>query len=1436
MQATKLLLLVLLIVSVVFVGSALSAALTYSSTSSPPVSSGEQGKDNWYYESVCDTSVTPSGDSFQQMEWDSVNSKWLVAVTCPERSITDQDLPYIVAGSSPYHWAADGVETSQYSSDTVVTAWAAPNTETVRAHGKFSLAGSASDCGGSGSWQVYVLRNTEAVYGPFDVVRSDTSTYINVFDFETQVNQGDKIRFYIKPLEAGGCDWFSVEDYVDYAVQTTQQPICGNSKIEAGEVCDDGNTNGADGCSGACQLEAGYSCSGEPAVCVKLCGNRVIDSGEGCDGGLPAGVDCVNYVSGSTFTGGTLSCKVDCMFDISKCTSGSACTANYFNDCDSTDGCGGTKNTAPHNSCDLSDNVACGTESVCDGVDNNCDTKIDENNVCGTATQTILSEHFEKDAATGSDYLTSAGWLQITQAGGSLDIGKPLAGSTDSLAISAKLEPLEVSYIRRTTQFENDLNKYTVNFHVIPVDNPIIYYADNNVAFGQDTDANGVGIFRCFGPNGNAYNTVPGATQLRWYKISIEVDPVAGESWVYVDGTKSQASCPKTNTFYTPADTISIGDFVTNSPVGVSEYGTQGEFWLDDLTITQDAPLTCPAQTVNCNNNLVDGCETNTGDDTKNCGTCGNACSFGNALATCVASTCVLASCDASFWDLNQNVLDGCEYQCEITNNGVEIVDGLDNNCDGQLLLTESDNDGDGYSEFQGDCDDNPADDAQQYANNQYNLDPNGNGNIAEHINPGAIENKFDSVDNNCDGQVDEGAFCGDGSVTVAKGEQCDYGSALDLTFSDRADCDGTDSGAQACTSAVCGDGYVNSAANEFCDDSNLNAGDGCGNTCAVEAGYSCAGTVSVCTLIGKGKEDTFCGNNIVEVGEECDDGNSVGGDGCSATCAAEAPPVCNEQWSCTDWSACSEAGQQTRTCTDTNNCGTTNAKPAESQACTPVCKESWSCAAWSDCTTDKTGESMQARVCTDANSCGTILEKPVAAQGCTPSPPNCDPDWSCADWSACPADSVQVRTCNDKNNCGTTSGKPAEQQACTPECNEQWSCTDWTACAADSKQTRACTDTNNCGTISSKPVVQQACVYVPECGPEWICSDWSECSTNSKQTRICTDKNGCGMTAGKLPEEQACTYQPPAQCAVNTDCVAPEHGSSSCVSGACQLVCDVNYKLSAGKCELIIVTTESGGGGGVQAASTGGSGGGGRTGGAGGFETYAAYGSALSQTLAAPIKGNGICEAGESAATACVDCSCASNYACVNDRCTFKGDVSLAAKQGKSLPKAKATESALKQLAPRFQLPVQVIYLMLAVAAALLAVASYKFYFKPKFGLPAIAEAHGAHTLGAMENAKSFIAHALAEGHGIHDVRNHLIESGWHPDDVHRAISENADDLTELQHSAENYGVHENSAATKQLRAYVKDGLARGYTEAQIKAIVLANGWPERVVDQVVG
>ncbi|MEM9056120.1 MAG: DUF4215 domain-containing protein [Pseudomonadota bacterium] len=81
---------------------------------------------------------------------------------------------------------------------------------------------------------------------------------------------------------------------------------------------------------------------------------------------------------------------------------------------------------------------------------------------------------------------------------------------------------------------------------------------------------------------------------------------------------------------------------------------------------------------------------------------------------------------------------------------------------------------------------------------------------------------------------------------------------------------------------AVCGDSMI--GAGEQCDDGNTGGGDGCSASCQVEDGFTCINPPdgpSQCSLIE-------CGNGLVEVGEQCDDGNDANGDGCSASCGVE--------------------------------------------------------------------------------------------------------------------------------------------------------------------------------------------------------------------------------------------------------------------------------------------------------------------------------------------------------------------------------------------------------------------------------------------------------------------------------------------------------------------------------------------------------------------
>ncbi|MEM6790153.1 MAG: DUF4215 domain-containing protein [Myxococcota bacterium] len=64
--------------------------------------------------------------------------------------------------------------------------------------------------------------------------------------------------------------------------------VCGDGVVFGTETCDDGNTNAGDGCSAACAVEAGWKCNAPGTPCVAdLCGDGIIAGAEECEDGNP---------------------------------------------------------------------------------------------------------------------------------------------------------------------------------------------------------------------------------------------------------------------------------------------------------------------------------------------------------------------------------------------------------------------------------------------------------------------------------------------------------------------------------------------------------------------------------------------------------------------------------------------------------------------------------------------------------------------------------------------------------------------------------------------------------------------------------------------------------------------------------------------------------------------------------------------------------------------------------------------------------------------------------------------------------------------------------------------------------------------------------------------------------------------------------------------
>ena len=108
-----------------------------------------------------------------------------------------------------------------------------------------------------------------------------------------------------------------------------------------------------------------------------------------------------------------------------------------------------------------------------------------------------------------------------------------------------------------------------------------------------------------------------------------------------------------------------------------------------------------------------------------------------------------------------------------------------------------------------------------------------------------------------------------------------------------------TDSSSTNVEGSVCGDGVVDPDVGEVCDDGNTVSGDGCSADCKStevcgngikDKGEACddGNKVSGDGCSANCKSREYCGNGILDPGEECDNGNFNSGDGCSATCHIE--------------------------------------------------------------------------------------------------------------------------------------------------------------------------------------------------------------------------------------------------------------------------------------------------------------------------------------------------------------------------------------------------------------------------------------------------------------------------------------------------------------------------------------------------------------------
>ncbi|GAB4289623.1 MAG: hypothetical protein Kow0090_02400 [Myxococcota bacterium] len=219
-----------------------------------------------------------------------------------------------------------------------------------------------------------------------------------------------------------------------------------------------------------------------------------------------------------------------------------------------------------------------------------------------------------------------------------------------------------------------------------------------------------------------------------------------------------------------------------------------------DCAITNRGDEICDHLDNDCNGIVDEGFDLLS--DPANCGECENLCPTPpNSKVICLYSKCAY-ECLEGWFDNNGEAEDGCEdVACKITNDGVEICDGHDNDCNGIV-------DDDFDKTLDTSCGAYCADCVALFANakgvcekfecimsecreNYWDMNKNpldGCEYFCE-ITNGGVET-CDGKDNDCNGMIDDGILCCPEDMVAIEGLYC-----MDIYEASREDADGANPG-----------------------------------------------------------------------------------------------------------------------------------------------------------------------------------------------------------------------------------------------------------------------------------------------------------------------------------------------------------------------------------------------------------------------------------------------------------------------------------------------------------------------------------------------------------------------------------------------------------------------------------------------------------------
>jgi len=345
------------------------------------------------------------------------------------------------------------------------------------------------------------------------------------------------------------------------------------------------------------------------------------------------------------------------------------------------------------------------------------------------------------------------------------------------------------------------------------------------------------------------------------------------------------------------------------------------------------------------------------------------------------------------------------------------------------------------------------------------------------------------------------------------------------------------------------------------------------------------------------GQRFTVCGNGVLDPGEDCDDGNTLGGDCCAADCRFETVPslwdtgrVCRavaveellcprfdhtNSTPCSDGNACTTndfcfygvcIGSERLDCDDQNGCTTDSCKPSAGcvhTANTAPCDDSNACTLNDTCRNGVCA-SGQPLDCDDGNPCTDDTCDPLT--GCEHHPNSA----ACEDGNRCTAGDTCQRgicvggpspNCDDRNSCTSDSCDPMAGCLNLPNaspCDDADPCTTGDVCVAGScvaGALAACDDSNACTDDSCAAAI--GCMHTPNTSP---CDDGNACTRldtclhgacTGAQPVVCTALDQCHTAGACDPATGQCSAPPRrdgASCDDGDLCTVDDR----CLGGTC--------------------------------------------------------------------------------------------------------------------------------------------------------------------------------------------------------------------------------------------------------------------------------------------